>query len=348
MSTSAEESLITEKTEEKKIQISEETKQAINTIHTAMNLLFNTNHDVTEANYIRRRAALDFIQRLHFPLIGRNSPLSKTTKTITTQDGSSITMIMYRPKNLENEKLPFIYLCHGGGFCLGNIDTYEPQIIELCLLIRLCIIYVDYRLAPQYKFPIPITDCSDGLIHVLHNSEEYKVDNTKYFLVGDSAGGSLCINVYHIIKNMKDIHLPLAEILLYPVIHREACQYKHISEDYLPEEVRGMELKTLEKMGEFYINPDPAVMSKYKGLDIDDDYTNFPPCYLLMCEYDYLSYFSEQFSQQLKNLNRKIVNYRVSGAVHGIWEQEDLSHYVNQIICTSINDTFKTLEESKQ
>ena len=69
-----------------------------------------------------------------------------------------------RPKNCDDEMLPLVYFCHGGGFCLGHIATYEKELIKIARECHVCVIYCDYRMAPEYKCPIAVQDCYDALI----------------------------------------------------------------------------------------------------------------------------------------------------------------------------------------
>lgn len=118
----------------------------------------------------------------------------------------------YNPRNV-------ILYFHGGGYVFGLPEQAEKQMITLSQKLKATIISVDYRLSPQFKFPIPIIDGFDALKWIIaEGSEHLGIDPGSITVYGASAGGHLAASVTQMavdsgIKNIKH------QFLLYPVIH---------------------------------------------------------------------------------------------------------------------------------
>ena len=79
---------------------------------------------------------------------------------IPMRDGEKIRIRIYRPS--MNQHLPVIVYFHGGGFVLRSIESHDLACRRLCQNNQAVVISVGYRLAPEYKFPIPHQDCYDS------------------------------------------------------------------------------------------------------------------------------------------------------------------------------------------
>lgn len=96
---------------------------------------------------------------------------------------------LYRPRGAA--ELPIIVYLHGGGWTVGSLDGVDAVCRALANRSECAVLSVDYRLAPENKFPTPLHDCADVLAHVARRGADLGVDGTRIALVGDSAGGNL-------------------------------------------------------------------------------------------------------------------------------------------------------------
>ncbi len=106
---------------------------------------------------------------------------------IVDETVGGVPLRIYRPRGVEGD-LPGILYLHGGGFCIGSIDTEHAGSVILALTLQAVVVSVDYRLAPEHPYPAGLEDCYTGLQHLagLHG-----VDASRLAVHGQSAGGGL-------------------------------------------------------------------------------------------------------------------------------------------------------------
>ena len=115
---------------------------------------------------------------------------------------------------VSDHPLPVLLYFHGGGFTIGSIATHEPLCRHLAHLAHCAVISVDYRLAPEWKFPTAVHDAWDSLAWLRENAAALRLDGSRIAVGGDSAGGTLAA-VSAIAA--RDAGWPLAlQLLFYP------------------------------------------------------------------------------------------------------------------------------------
>jgi acetyl esterase len=97
----------------------------------------------------------------------------------------------YRPSAAAS--LPLVIYFHGGGFVLGSLDTHDRLMRLLALESDAALIGVDYRLAPEHPFPMPLDDCVAAIRWIRSEAARLRVDRERVVLAGDSAGANLAL-----------------------------------------------------------------------------------------------------------------------------------------------------------
>lgn len=97
---------------------------------------------------------------------------------------------VYRPVKDNKKKLPVIVSVHGGGWVYGDKERYQFYCMDLALR-GFAVVNFTYRLAPEYQFPSPLEDTNLVFEWILKHAEEYLLDTSHIFCVGDSAGGNI-------------------------------------------------------------------------------------------------------------------------------------------------------------
>lgn len=109
-------------------------------------------------------------------------------RTIPLRD-AEIAIRIYRPKDAQN--LPLILNYHGGGWAVGNLQNNDYYCGVLADRVGAVVVSVDYRLAPEHKFPTGVYDAYDALVWATQHAPELGADATRVCVTGDSAGGNL-------------------------------------------------------------------------------------------------------------------------------------------------------------
>ncbi|HEX7096181.1 MAG TPA: alpha/beta hydrolase fold domain-containing protein, partial [Acidimicrobiales bacterium] len=108
--------------------------------------------------------------------------------------------------------LPCVYSIHGGGFVLGSYDMDDPLFDRWCPKLGIVGVSVEYRLAPEHPYPIPLEDCYAGLKWVYEHADELGVDRARIGIRGISGGGGLAAGLALLARDRGEV--PIAFQLL--------------------------------------------------------------------------------------------------------------------------------------
>lgn len=135
--------------------------------------------------------------------------------------GAELSAHIIEPKNAaeSGNRLPCLVFFHGGGFMLKASGAHYQLVKEYAAKVPCKVVYVDYRLAPEFPFPTPVEDCFATYQWVLSNAEELKIDSRNIFIGGDSAGGNLAASVTLMARD-RSLPMPKGVMLIYPVTDR--------------------------------------------------------------------------------------------------------------------------------
>jgi acetyl esterase len=121
----------------------------------------------------------------------------------------SIPVRVYLPGN--DRPLPALVYIHGGGWVVGNLDSHDKIMRLLSLRSGAAVIGVDYRLAPEHKFPTAIDECHAVIAHLRDHGADWGVDSRRLAIGGDSAGANLSVAVA---LSLRDTHPDLLALLV--------------------------------------------------------------------------------------------------------------------------------------
>ncbi|MFO1350665.1 MAG: alpha/beta hydrolase [Gammaproteobacteria bacterium] len=125
----------------------------------------------------------------------------------------SVPIRLYRPA--ASSPLPALIYFHGGGWVIGNLDSHDDICRALCAHSSCAVIAVDYRLAPEYKFPAAVDDALAATRWIAEHAPTFGVDPARLAIGGDSAGGNLAAAVTQIIRDGGGPAIRL-QLLIYP------------------------------------------------------------------------------------------------------------------------------------
>jgi len=131
--------------------------------------------------------------------------------------GGPLALRLYRGAGTAEGALPALLYLHGGGWVIGDLDSHDGVCRRLANLAGCRVIAVDYRLAPEHRFPAAIDDAAAALAWVAENAEALGVDPARIAVGGDSAGGNLAA-VVAIMGRDGAAPASVFQLLLYPAV----------------------------------------------------------------------------------------------------------------------------------
>ncbi len=142
-----------------------------------------------------------------------------SVRDVTIQgEGGDLGLRIYRGMGTQDaERLPCMVFLHGGGWVIGNLDSHDRLCRILANKARICVVAVDYRLAPEHRFPAALVDSTTALQWVADNVDPLAIAPGRIAIGGDSAGGNLAAVVA--LKGRDGTAPPtMYQALLYPVV----------------------------------------------------------------------------------------------------------------------------------
>ena len=134
---------------------------------------------------------------------------------IKTKADRDLGITVVRPLTIANELRSAIFYLHGGGFVLGGQDAYLPIVKRLATELHTTLILVDYGLAPEYPYPTALEDCYQAYQWLLLHGHSYDIATDRIAVIGDSAGGNLCVNLCLRLAASR-LPQPMFQALIYP------------------------------------------------------------------------------------------------------------------------------------
>jgi acetyl esterase len=222
-----------------------------------------------------------------------------------------ITVRAYQPE--ENGPIPtFVYL-HGGCFISGNLETHDSICRFIAHQAGCTVLAVDYRLAPEHKFPAAVYDAYTVTEWIDAHGTEIGVDPSRLAVGGDSAGGNLAAAVTLLSQRKGRPHFR-CQVLIYPMLDATCSLPSHqkYASGYGPgsgDMRRGYEAYLPGSTDPKHPLASPLWAGTMGGL---------PPAFIQTAEYDSLRDEGEQYAEQLREQGVAVEHVRYEGAIHGI------------------------------
>ncbi|ABW01815.1 alpha/beta hydrolase [Caldivirga maquilingensis] len=220
---------------------------------------------------------------------------------------------VYVPRDGEDFGVLVYY--HGGGFVFGDVESYDPLCRELAVACDCVVVSVDYRLAPENKFPAAVVDAFDSVQWVLEHANEVNGDSEKIAVGGDSAGGNLAA-VVAIMARDKGLRPSLKyQVLVNPFVGVDVASYsiREYSMGFL------LDRDDMDFFNKAYLsNLTDALDPRFSPILVND-LSNLPPALIITSEYDPLRDSAETYATRLSEAGVPTVVVRFNGVVHGFY-----------------------------
>ncbi|RAL07003.1 alpha/beta hydrolase [Aspergillus homomorphus CBS 101889] len=257
-------------------------------------------------------------------LIPGGGPLLPVGKTVNfrigrrVSEGPEIPLRAFIPEGPKPANgWPLMLYFHGGGWVLGNIDTENPVCTNLCNRGRCVVVTVDYRLAPEHRWPAAVHDCWEALLWLLADGPTHLPIDTKSLATGgSSAGGNLaCIITQKALALSPPVHFK-AQLLSVPVTDNTASvstndayrEYEHTPA--LPA------AKILWYRGHYLPNRKDWVNPEASPLFYTGDWSALPRALIMVGELDVLRTEGEQYAHKLQKAGVQVDLQIMKGMPH--------------------------------
>jgi acetyl esterase len=243
---------------------------------------------------------------------GEIEPVGKVEDKVIPGPAQSISIRAYYPKDSQST-YPALVFFHGGGWVIGNIDSHDNICRALTNLANCVTISVDYRLAPEHKFPAAVEDSYAAVKYIYNHAEEFKVDRERIAVGGDSAGGNLAA----VISNLaKDRNAPpiCFQLLIYP-----STNLGGEATTSMVENSEGLFLTkgTMEWFRNCYLNGEEDKVNPQVTPALYSDFSGLPSALVITAEYDPLRDEGENYAKLLQDAGVDVECLRFDGVIHG-------------------------------
>lgn len=234
------------------------------------------------------------------------------TKIYSSEEGHEIPVRIFYPEKRRHEE-HIIYI-HGGGWVIGNIDTYTSACVNLANKLGRIVYSIDYRLAPENPFPAGLNDCLCAVDYLLTSKASEK--EQKWILMGDSAGGNLAAAVSLKRKEEKK-RLPEKQVLIYPLTHWDHTENSPFESVQTNGYDYGLTIKKIQEYMELYAPDEEMRKTPYLAPLMAKDLRQQPDTLIITAEFDPLRDEAEAYGVALKKAGNKVQVQRILDAVHG-------------------------------
>jgi acetyl esterase len=212
------------------------------------------------------------------------------------------------------EPFPILIYLHGGGWSIGSPATHAKLARELCTRAGVIVVNVDYRLAPEHPFPVPLDDCVAAARWTRKNVARYGGDPDRIAIGGDSAGGNLAAAV---VNDLRDEMTFRAALLIYGAFDLLASRRDY--DRWAPEEDPVLPKRAMDMMLGAYLSGGASVRDP-RVSPIHADLAHFPPSLLLCGTFDPLLGDSVAFHDKLRAAGRTSTLLRYEGLPHAFFQ----------------------------
>jgi acetyl esterase len=241
----------------------------------------------------------------------RGVPAHVSKRMIVGPRGS-IPVRVYEPRGRFSPR-PIVVYFHGGGFVVGSIDSHDGLCRALAEKTGALVVSVDYRLAPEHRFPAGVEDAVAATRYVLAQAKTFGGDPARVAVAGDSAGGNFAAVVAQQLRG--DALRPMFQLLVYPAtdLTRSFPSHRAFREGFFLTE------KTIDWFLANYVN-DERDKTDVRGSPLfAEDFAGLPPALVFTAGFDPLRDEGRAYAEKLRAAGVPVEYVCIEGAVHGFF-----------------------------
>jgi acetyl esterase len=227
--------------------------------------------------------------------------------------GGAVALRYYRPSGSQrDEPLPVLVFFHGGGWTIGDLDTHDIVCRGLANAGLCAVVSVDYRLAPEHKFPAAVDDATAATHWVHANAARLVLDASRLAVGGDSAGGNLAAAVAITFRDTWAPELKL-QLLIYPAVDFTLSTESHrqLAEGYL------LTRKSIDWFTANYLRGADDAKDWRASPLFANDHSRLAPAYIFTAGYDPLRDEGHAYADKLHAAGVSVTYECFEGMIHG-------------------------------
>lgn len=225
-------------------------------------------------------------------------------------EGAEIGARVYTPEGSGPH--PVVVFFHGGGWVICSLDSHDNLARAICRDAEAIVVSVDYRMAPEHRFPTAALDSFAATKWVAANATSFNGDPTRLAVCGDSAGGNLSAVVSQMARDAGGPAIKFAA-LIYPAVDMTA------QGGSLEENANGyfLEMEGMVWFMDHYVDEQDRANPLASPL-LNSSLSDLPPCFIATCEYDPLRDQGEAYGAALRAHGNAAENKRYDGLIHAV------------------------------
>jgi acetyl esterase len=206
---------------------------------------------------------------------------------------------------------PVLVYFHGGGWVIGDLDTHHGFCHALAKTGDCLVVAVDYRLAPEHRYPAAVEDAYAATKWVAENTELIQADPDRFAVCGDSAGGHLAAVVSLMARDRNGPRIDL-QILIYPItdFSFDTPSYEENKEGYM------LSRDLMKWFWNHFIENENQANEPYVSPLRAENLSGLPPALIVTAEYDPLRDEGEAYGQRLQAAGVNVTLSRYPGMIH--------------------------------
>lgn len=237
-------------------------------------------------------------------------PVAKVDDRLIPGPAGQIAVRIYTPQG--GGPFPVLVFFHGGGFALGSIETHDELCRALTNAAGCIAVSVDYRLAPEHRFPAAVDDCYAATRWVAENANAIGGDPTRIAVGGDSAGGNLAAVIALMARDQGTPPL-VYQLLVYPVTDSafDTPSRQEYADGYF------LTRDDMVWFTNLYLRSEADGDNPHASPLRAQDLSGLPPAQVITGEFDPLRDEGEAYAARLREAGVPVVCRRYNGMIHG-------------------------------
>jgi acetyl esterase len=218
---------------------------------------------------------------------------------------------IYRPGG--DGEFPAVAFFHGGGWVAGDLDTHDVICRILTNAARCVVVSVDYRLAPEHRFPAGPEDCYGATVWLANHAAALGADPSRLAVAGTSAGGTLAAAVALMARDRRGPRIGF-QVLWYPATDADLDTASH--REYSSGSYYLLSRADMEWFWNCYLSSERDRANPYCCPGVAKDLSGLPPALIVTAEYDPLRDEAEEYAARLKRAGVAARCTRYEGVTH--------------------------------